>query len=99
MSEHVSHGPSYKALSIIFGSLLTLTAITVALSYAGLSEGTSLFIAFLIASVKTLLVATIFMHLKFESKTIIIFAVVPVLLAILFIAAISPDISVPLNKG
>ncbi len=92
MSEH-GH-PTYKNYVSIFVALIILTATTVAISKTGLSEGTRTFLAFAIASVKTLLVATIFMHLKYETKTILIFATVPVLLAIFFILAISPDVGV-----
>ena len=92
MSEH-GH-PTYKNYVSIFVAMIILTTATVAISKTGLSEGTRMFLAFAIASVKTLLVATIFMHLKFETRTIIILATVPVLLAIMFILAISPDIGV-----
>ena len=86
--------PTYKNYVSIFVALIVLTTATVAISKMGLSEGVSAFLAFAIASVKTLLVATIFMHLKYETKTILIFATVPVLLAIFFILAISPDVGV-----
>ena len=86
--------PSYKNYVSIFVALIVLTTATVAISKTGLSEGARMFLAFAIASVKTLLVATIYMHLKYETKTILIFATVPVLLAIFFILAISPDVGV-----
>ena len=53
-----------------------------------------MFLAFTIATIKALLVAVIFMHLKYENRILTIFAVVPVILAILFIVAISPDIGI-----
>jgi caa(3)-type oxidase subunit IV len=90
MSEHAH--PSYKNYVGIFISLAILTAATVAISKTGMSHGVREIFAFGIAALKTVLVATIFMHLKFETKTIIIFATVPVGLAILFILAISPDV-------
>ncbi len=86
--------PTYKNYVSIFVALIVLTTATVAISKTGLSEGVRMFLAFAIASVKTLLVATIFMHLKYEKKTILIFATVPILLAIFFILAISPDVGV-----
>ena len=92
MSEH-GH-PTYKNYISIFVALIILTTATVAISKTGLSEGVRMFLAFAIASVKTLLVATIFMHLKYEKKMLLIFATVPLVLAILFILAISPDIGV-----
>lgn len=92
MTEHVRHGPAYKDYVMVFVGLAVLTTITVALSYSGLGEGLRTFLAFTIAVVKTLLVASIFMHLRFEPRFILLFAVTPVALAILFILAIAPDI-------
>lgn len=92
MTEHVRHGPSYKDYVMVFVGLAVLTSITVAMSYSNLGEGLKMFFAFAIATVKTLLVASIFMHLRFEPRLILIFAVTPVVLAIFFILAIAPDI-------
>ena len=94
MSDHAHHGPSYKDYLMIFVGLAILTTTTVVIANSGLGERSKEFLAFLIASVKTLMVATIFMHLRFETKTIVIFAVSPVVLAIAFILLISPDIGV-----
>lgn len=93
MSEHVEHGPSYKDYVMVYVSLAVLTGLTVAIAYTGLGHGLKTFIAFAVATVKTILVASVFMHLRFEPRTIVIFAIVPVALAIMFILAISPDIA------
>jgi caa(3)-type oxidase subunit IV len=92
MTEHVHRGPSYKDYSMVFVGLILLTLGTVAISYTSVGEGVKTLLAFTIATIKTLLVASIFMHLRFEPRTILIFAVTPVFLAILFIVAIAPDI-------
>ena len=92
MDEHVHHGPSYRNYIIVFAGLAVLTGLTVGLSYSGLSEGVRMFGAFTIATIKALLVAVIFMHLRYEKRLLAIFAIVPVVLAVFFIAAISPDI-------
>lgn len=92
MDEHAKHGPSYRHYAMVFGGLAVLTALTVAISYSSLTEGTRVVLAFTIAGLKTLMVALIFMHLRFESRPIVVFAIMPVLLAVLFILAISPDI-------
>ena len=93
MSEH-THGPSYKDYIMIFIGLMVLTTATILISYTGFGEGLKTFLAFAIATVKALLVALIFMHLRYEKGTIVIFAVAPILLAVLFILAISPDVGV-----
>jgi caa(3)-type oxidase subunit IV len=92
MKEHVHHGPAYKDYVMVFVGLAVLTLGTVGISYSSIGEGMRHFLAFAIATVKTLLVASIFMHLRFEPRTLLIFAVTPVALAILFILAIAPDI-------
>lgn len=93
MSEHHSH-PTYAQYIMIFAALAILTALTVAISYTSLGHGVKLFLAFGIASVKVFLVGLIFMHLRFETRTIIIFALSPLVLAIIFMLAISPDIGI-----
>jgi caa(3)-type oxidase subunit IV len=92
MQEHVHHGPAYKDYVMVFVGLAVLTLGTVGISYTALGHDVKMFLAFAIATIKTLLVASIFMHLRFEPRTILIFAVTPVALAILFILAIAPDI-------
>ncbi len=94
MNEHAKNGPSTMNYVMVFVSLTILTALTVALSYTSLGEGTKEVLAFVIASFKAILVALIFMNLKYESPVIAIFAIAPVVLAVLFILAISPDIGV-----
>ena len=89
---YTHHGPSYRNYVVVFLGLMVLTAITVAMSYSGLSHEVRTFLAFVIAWTKACLVALIFMHLRFEKRTLAIFAVAPVILAIFFIIAIAPDI-------
>ncbi len=93
MTEH-AHGPTSKSYVMVFAALVVLTSVTVGIANTGLAPGVKTFLAFAIATIKVLLVATIFMHLRYEKWTIVVFAVVPVLLAILFILAISPDIGI-----
>ena len=93
MAEHGKH-PTYKDYLWVFIGLAVLTGATVLISYTGLGEGTKETLAFSIATVKALLVALIFMHLRYETRTLVVFAVSPVLLAILFILAIHPDIGI-----
>ena len=94
MTEHEHHGPSYKTYIMVFIGLAILTGMTVLISYSGFAEGTKEFLAFAIATVKAFMVALLFMHLRYEPRTIIIFAIAPVVLAIIFILAISPDIGI-----
>jgi cytochrome c oxidase subunit 4 len=86
-SEQHAHGtePGYGPFILVWFGLLALTGLTVAL--AGISLGRWIIVSALtIASIKTLLVLNVFMHLKFEDRVFRIFAAVAGLtLAIFFV--------------
>jgi cytochrome c oxidase subunit IV len=54
----------------VFGTLLTLTVITVAVSYLGLSPTSTVALALAIATAKAALVALFFMHLLHEKSMV-----------------------------
>src|SRR5689334_3805623 len=54
----------------VFGALLVLTGITVAVSYLHLATREAVFVALVIATIKASLVAMFFMHLNHERKLI-----------------------------
>jgi cytochrome c oxidase subunit 4 len=84
------HHVNYYA---IFASLVVLTAITVGVYFLHPpSELVKILLALLIASVKALLVAYFFMHLKFEGKLIYTIFIVPLILCVLLVVALIPDI-------
>ena len=62
-----SHITSIKTYLLVFGALLFLTGLTVAAYNVRLGEW-NLFVAVLIAMVKSSLVGAYFMHLKYENK-------------------------------
>ena len=67
----VSNGQiqSYKQLLAVLAALLALTGVTVAVSRIDLG-GVNLWIAILIASIKSTLVLLFFMHLRYEGRLI-----------------------------
>jgi cytochrome c oxidase subunit 4 len=78
------HTPGYLQFTLIWLGLVALTGITVAL--AGINLGRWVIItALTIASIKTLLVLNVFMHLKFEDRVFRIFVSVAVLTLAIFI--------------
>ena len=84
------HAVNYYA---IFGALVALTVVTVAVSFHRFhSELVNLAVAIVIAAAKATLVAMFFMHLKFEGKLIYMIFVVPLLLCVLLTVALIPDI-------
>jgi cytochrome c oxidase subunit 4 len=55
-----------KGYLVVFGALLVLTVMTIAVSYLRLSEAPAVAVAVAIAAAKAALVAMFFMHLKGE---------------------------------
>ena len=53
-----------KSYLVVFGALLGLTLLTVAVSYLDVAIGWAVFIGLLVATAKGSLVAAVFMHLK-----------------------------------
>lgn len=88
MSTHEEHhSPSYL---LILGILLFLTVVTVAVAYVDMGNF-NIIVAMLVASVKALLVAVFFMHLKFEDGITRFFAIVPILLLAIMIGGVFID--------
>ncbi|MCK9282586.1 MAG: cytochrome C oxidase subunit IV family protein [Melioribacteraceae bacterium] len=79
------HGSSYTTLVLVWVGLLALTSITV--TVAGISLGQyTLFVALLIAAIKSGFVINIFMHIKFEEPIFKVFiAVSGITLFIIFL--------------
>ena len=59
-----------KTYLMVFGTLMVLTVVTVAVSYFHLPIASAVLIALLVATVKGSLVALFFMHLKHERKVV-----------------------------
>ena len=66
MTSHAVHAVGVRPYLVIFGALLVLTIVTVAVSYLQLSTGATVAVALTIATAKASLVAMFFMHLKGE---------------------------------
>lgn len=87
MSDDHAHGEHISPILDyfkIYGALLVLTVVTVAISFMGLGAA-SIYVAMAVAIVKATLVAAIFMHLKWENKfNIFVFACSVIFMAIFF---------------
>ena len=82
--ESVAHAPGYAQYVLIWLGLLGLTALTVAL--AGIQLGRWVIItALTIASIKSMLVLNVFMHLRSEERTFKVFVAVAVVTLAIFI--------------
>lgn len=70
---------AYKIYYAVWGVLLVLTAVTVEVSFLNLGLWNAA-VALTIASVKAVLVALYFMHLRHEIKLVLGFAIFPFLI-------------------
>ena len=69
--EDNAHIISYRTLFLVLLALLVLTGVTVGASYVDLGR-LNVWVALSIASVKGSLVLLIFMHMKFEGRTLVL---------------------------
>ena len=91
--EHVEHKVNYYA---IFAALVGMTILTVAVAFVHMpSEWMKVGVALAIACFKAFLVATFFMHLKFEGKMIYLILIVPLCFTVILVSALIPDIVMP----
>lgn len=90
--EHTEQNHGYGVYILVWMALMALTGVTVAvagINFGGLTIATAL----VIASIKTYLVLTIFMHLRSESKTFRVFVGVALLFLIISFILLFSDYS------
>jgi caa(3)-type oxidase subunit IV len=88
-----SHGHSHdSAYMKVFMALAVFTVISFTVSETFSSKAVTILMILGIATVKALLVATIFMHLKFDWKKIYIVIVPALVLAVVLVFLLTPDI-------
>lgn len=68
MAPHII---SYKTLALTLGALLVLTCVTVGASYVDMGR-LNIWIALGIASLKGALVVLVFMHMRYESRFLVV---------------------------
>ncbi len=84
MNGETKHILNYSVYGKVVTALLALTFLTVTVTWIDLSALT-VFIALIIASVKSSLVLTWFMHLKFESRLFRVFLIMVLSIYVLVI--------------
>ena len=90
--EGLGHTLPLSTLRNVLLTLLVLTVITVAASRVDFGQW-NVIIAIAIATVKAGIVATYFMHLKFEGPTILMYVFYPIVLIFLFVGSNVSDIA------
>ena len=90
-AEH--HGPTVNGYLVVFGALAVFTAISFLVN-AVLGQGSTagLVIIMGVALVKALLVATFFMHLKWDWGKLFFMIIPCVILSVMLIVVLLPDI-------
>ncbi|MCL6495666.1 MAG: cytochrome C oxidase subunit IV family protein [Ignavibacterium sp.] len=90
--QHTQHSHGYGIYILVWMALMALTGITVAV--AGINFGKlTVATALTIATIKTYLVLTIFMHLRSESKTFRVFVGVALLFLLISFILLFTDYS------
>jgi len=84
------HASGYGIYVVVWGGLVLLTGVTVAVSYVNLGV-MNIVVALLIASVKASLVALYFMHLRSEGRLVWGFALTPIFFLVLIVAGTLAD--------
>jgi cytochrome c oxidase subunit 4 len=92
---HTAPEPHHKVnYFLVFILLIMLTVVTVVVAFKRFeNDWFNLGVALLIASIKALLVAFFFMHLKFEGRLIKLALFFPLLLCVIMVAGLIPDIA------
>ena len=94
--EGLGHTMPISTLNKVFSSLIVLTIVTVAASRVNLGSW-NIIIALGIATLKAAIVASFFMHLKFEGKTIMMYVFYPLIILFLFIGGSFVDMATRLD--
>ena len=86
MEHEKTHIIPYRTFLLVLAALITLTLISVSVTQIYLGTFT-VFIALLIAAIKSSFVLQIFMHLKFENKMLklMVIAVILIICLVIFI--------------
>lgn len=85
---------------LIFGFLVGLTIVTVAVAFLHIEkEWIKVLLALTIATFKASMVAMFFMHLKFEGKLIYFILIVPLVFTVVLVCALIPDIVMQAIRG
>ena len=91
MAEHEQHALSYKLYLKTWAWLLVLTAVALALGYAPINEKFKAFLLVCTTLAKILVIASIFMHLRYERINLILLTFVPLILAVILFSFTFPE--------
>jgi cytochrome c oxidase subunit IV len=86
-----AHAISYKTYFVTWVWLLVLTALALGLGYAPINETLKAFLLVGTTLAKILVIAAVFMHLRYEKLNLILLTFAPLILAIIMFAFTFPE--------
>jgi len=91
VAEHEQHAVSYRLYFKTWLWLLVLTAVALGLGYTNLPEKLKAFLLVCTTLAKILVIASIFMHLRYERINLILLTFVPLVLAVILFSFTFPE--------
>jgi cytochrome c oxidase subunit 4 len=91
MSEHHDEHLNYKQYFTTWLVLLVLTALALALGYTNINEKLKAFLLVCTTLAKILVIAAMFMHLRYERLNLIILTFAPLILAVILFSFTFPE--------
>jgi cytochrome c oxidase subunit 4 len=89
--NHEQHGLSYKTYFMTWIWLLVLTALALGLGYTNINEKLKAFLLVCTTLAKILVIAAMFMHLRYERVNLILITLAPLILAIIMFSFTYPE--------
>src|SRR5215469_886544 len=89
--HHEQHGISYKLYFMTWVWLLVLTALALGLGYTNINEKLKAFLLVCTTLAKILVIAAIFMHLRYERINLILITFAPLVLAVILFSFTFPE--------
>src|SRR5437762_10599880 len=89
--EHDAHAISYKTYFITWFWLLVMTMLALGLGYAPINERLKALLLVCTTLAKILVIAAIFMHLRYERINLILITLAPLILAVILFSFTFPE--------
>jgi cytochrome c oxidase subunit 4 len=91
VDQHEEHKLSYKLYFKTWVWLLVLTALALGLGYTNINEKLKAFLLVCTTLAKILVIAAIFMHLRYERLNLILLTFVPLVLVVIMFSFTFPE--------
>lgn len=91
MAEHHDQQIAYKTYFMTWVWLLVLTALALGLGYAPINERLKAFLLVCTTLAKILVIAAVFMHLRYERLNLIMITFAPLILAVILFSFTFPE--------